>query len=75
MSIDDRQLSGYSSYFTESMLVNLSREYSLLLHVYPAWALRCFLYDVSSELELQFIPNLVNQLLANVTNYDMRSTL
>ena len=38
MSVDDRQLGGYCSYFTESISIKMSRDYSVLLHHYPAWA-------------------------------------
>ena len=38
MSVDDHELSDY--HFIESISVNKSREYSVLLHNYPAWALQ-----------------------------------
>ena len=39
MSIDDCQLGGYEAYFTASLAVNMSRQYSVLLNDYPPWAL------------------------------------
>ena len=40
MSVDNRELGGYKSYFTERLSVNLSRTYSVELTNYPAWALK-----------------------------------
>ena len=40
MSMDNRELGGYKSYFTEWLSANLSRMYSVELTNYPAWALK-----------------------------------
>ena len=40
MSIDDRKLDGYESYFTGDISVNLGRVYSAVLTDFPAWARR-----------------------------------
>ena len=40
MSIDDRELGGYTAYFTEEMSVNCSRSFSVKLTDYMAWGLK-----------------------------------
>ncbi len=40
MSIDHRELGGYSCYFTNKNTVNLGRRYFVELNDYPAWAVR-----------------------------------
>ena len=56
MSIDDRQLGGYPLYFTKSMSVNSSRDYSVLLHDYPAWALQVFALGRFKQIRAAFHP-------------------
>ena len=38
MSVDDRQLGGYQSYFTKKRSINLSRYYAIELQDMPSWA-------------------------------------
>ena len=58
MSIDDRELGGYTAYFTEQMSVNCLRSHSVKLTDYMAWGLKIMSLHRFKQIRASFHPEL-----------------